>query len=291
MKYKRHFGDRYDGRLVRNADLIYRLIPFIMKTRVESQNLFEYEIDITNIEDYIRQKRSQGIKKIGLFHVIIAAVVRVMSQKPRINRFIAGQRIYARNEISISFAIKKSMTRDGAETTIKLAFKPTDTIYEVIERLNAAITENKQEENQNQTDKVAKFFLLFPRFLLRFAVWLLEAMDYHGFLPKFIHKASPFHTSVFITDLGSLGIQPVYHHIYNFGTNSIFIAFGAKQSIKVLDKNNSIQEKKTIKLRITTDERIVDGYYYATAFKLLNSLFQHPERLDVKPEKVFEDVD
>lgn len=291
MKYKRRFGDRYDGRLIRNADLIYRIVPFIMKTRVDSQNYFEYEIDITNIEGYLREKRSGENKKIGLFHIVTAAMVRCISQKPRLNRFIAGQRIYARNEISISFALKKNLTENGAETTVKLSFQPTDTIYDVIDRLNDAVSENKQVENENQTDKTARFLIFLPRFILRFFIWLLESLDYFGLMPKFLHRASPFHSSLFITDLGSLGIQPIYHHIYNFGTNSIFIAFGAKQSRKIIDKDNNIVEKKFVTLRVTTDERIVDGYYYASAFKLFNRLLQNPERLDVPPAEVFEDVD
>jgi hypothetical protein len=291
MKYKRRFGDRYDGRLIRNADLIYKIVPYIMKTRVESQNLFDYEIDITNIEGYLREKRNEGIKRIGIFHIIIAAMVRCISQKPKLNRFIAGQRVYARNEIAISFAIKKSLRENGAETTVKLIFKPTDTIYDVVERVNGAISENKQMESENETDKMAKLFSYFPRLVLSFFVWIFVTLDYYGTLPGVIHKASPFHSSVFITDLGSLGIQPVYHHTYNFGTNSIFLAFGAKQSKKIIDKDNNIVEKKVVNLRVTTDERTVDGYYYATAFKLFNRLLQHPERLDVPPEKIFEDVD
>lgn len=289
-KHKRRFGDRYDGRLIRSADPFFRLIPYIMKSRSDAQVFFDERIELDSINDYLKQKKDEGLRNIGFLHIAIAAIVRTLSQKPGANRFVAGQKIYARNEILVSLAIKKHMVEDSPETTVKMKFEPTDTIFDVVDKVNAVIEENKKDDTSNGTDKTAKIVSLCPGFLIKFIVWFFNALDYFGIMPKIINNVSPFHTSVFITDLGSLGIQPVYHHIYNFGTTSIFVAFGTKQKEKAIDIGNNIVEKRFINLRVVGDERIVDGFYYANTFKLYKNLMLHPEKLEVPPEKVVEDT-
>jgi hypothetical protein len=289
--YKKRFGDRYDGRLLRTIDPFFKLIPYIMNTRLDSQNLFEEKIDITNIEKFIKEQRIQGNKEISFLHILIAALVRTLAQKPGLNRFIAGQHIYARKDILVSLAVKKEMTEESPETTIKVKFEPTDTVYDVASKLNRLIAENKNIESNNDTDKMATLFMKCPRLILKFVVWLIKLLDYFGIMPKAIHKVSPFHTSVFVTDLGSLGIKSIYHHLYEFGTTSIFVSFGLKQREKVIDVNNQIVEKKYISVKIVSDERIVDGFYYARAFNLFNSLLKQPEKLLIPPENIVEDIE
>lgn len=291
MPYKKRLGDRYDGRRIRTLDPFYKIIPYIMKTRSDAQNLYADKLDIGNVEDYLKEKRSQGIKDIGFLHIVIAAMVRTMSQKPALNRFIAGQKVYSRNDILVSLAIKKQMSESGGETTIKLKFSPEDTIFDVAEKINKAVAENKKVETKNGADKTAKIIMSCPGFIVKFLVWLLKSLDYFGLMPKLINEVSPMHTSMFITDLGSLGIQPIYHHIYEFGTTSIFIAFGAKYTERVIDKNNVVVDKRYVDLKVVTDERTVDGFYYASAFKLFARLLQDPSKLETKPEKVVEDVE
>ena len=110
-------------------------------------------------------------------------------------------------------------------------------------------------------------------------------------MPKAIHEASPFHTSFFITDLGSLGIKPIYHHLYDFGTTSVFLAFGAKERHREIDREGNLIERKYIGMKVVNDERICDGHYYASAFKLLFQMFQNPSILETPPERVFQDQD
>jgi hypothetical protein len=290
-EYKKRWGDRYDGRKLRAIDPFYKIIPYIMPGRVDSQNCFEDKIPLDAIEIYLKRKRKAGIRNISFFHIVIAALVRILSQKPALNRFIAGQKIYARNEILISFVLKKEMREDCPETTVKLKFLPTDTLFDVVDKVNKALKENRGIQSQNDTDQIARFVMMCPGFLVKFIVWLLKKMDYFGVMPKFIYEVSPFHTSIFITDLGSLGIQPVYHHLYEFGTTSLFIAFGAKQRERVTDGEGNIKVKKCISLKIVSDERIVDGYYYASAFKYFRSLLNNPEKLEAPPKKVVEDIE
>ncbi|MDI6619160.1 MAG: 2-oxo acid dehydrogenase subunit E2 [Clostridiales bacterium] len=290
VKRKKRFGDRYDGRLIRSADPFFRIIPYVMKTRTDAMVFFDERLDLEPIETYLKMKRYKEKKKMSFLQVAMAALVRTISQKPAVNRFVAGQKIYARNEILISLAVKRELTEDSPETTIKFKFDPTDTIDDVAEKVNVAIEESKKDQTDD-TDATAKIIGACPGFIIRFIVWFMGFLDYHRKMPKTIYKASPFHTSIFITDLGSLGIEPVYHHIYNFGTTSIFIAFGTKHKEKVIDKDNNIVERKFINLRIVGDERIVDGFYFASAFKLFKKLMMHPEALEVPPEKVIKDME
>lgn len=288
---KRRFGDRYDGRRLRSLDPFLGMIPYIMRTRSDSQNSFEDKIDIGHTESFLRRKRKEDNANISMLHVLIAAIVRTIALKPGLNRFIAGQKIFARNEISVALVIKKDLSEKSEETVLKFAFAPTDTLTVIAEKINAQLEENKKVEVKNDADKTVRLFMLCPGMLIKFLVFLLRKLDYFGIMPRAIQEVSPFHTSFFVTDLGSLGIQPVYHHLYDFGTTSLFIAFGIKFKEKTFDAANNIIEKKYISIKIVTDERIVDGYYYASAFKLYRSLIQHPERLEIPPENLVPDVD
>ncbi|MGE5613117.1 MAG: 2-oxoglutarate dehydrogenase [Bacillota bacterium] len=290
-KHKRRFGDRYDGRRLRTLDPFYRIIPFVMRRRSDSQNFFEDRIEISHTEAFLRRKRKQSDIKLSMLHILIAAMVRTIALRPALNRFVAGYSIYARNEILVSLTIKKEKSFDSPETTIKFKFEPTDTLYDIAEKINREVAENKKTDTNNNTDKFARIFMLCPGFLVKFAVFVLRSLDYVGLMPRFINELSPFHTSIFITDLGSLGIDPVYHHLYDIGTTSIFVAFGMKYNEKAIDRNNNIIDKRYIRMKIVTDERIVDGYYYASAFKLFKQLVQHPEKLEEIPEGLEPDIE
>lgn len=291
QRRRRRRGDRYDGRRLRSLDPFYQITPYLMRNRADSQNFFVERIDIQHVEKWLRAQRDAGRADIGFLHVLATAVIRTISQRPQLNRFVAGQRIYARSEITVSLALKKKVDDQSAETTIKLAFGPRDTVFDVASRLNAAVVENKAPETKNETDTAARLFMLAPGFLVRFLVFLVRSLDFHGLMPKAIHKASPFHTSVFITDLGSLGIRPVYHHLYDLGTTSLFVAFGAKERHREVDREGRHVERKYISMKVTTDERICDGAYFAGAFKYMAWLMKNPAEMERPPASVAEDVD
>jgi len=262
-----------------------------MRTRVDAHDYFTERVDIGKAESWLRSLRDRGHPGIGYLHLWIAALVRTMSQKPRLNRFVAGQRIYARNEITISLAIKKRLHEDSPETTVKLRFDPRATVFDVAATLEAALGENKKEETKNDTDRTARLFMLVPGSALRFLMWVLRSLDYHGLLPKMLRDASPFHTSAFVTDLGSLGIKPIYHHLYDFGTTSLFIAFGSKERENVLASDGTVVERKFMTVKVVNDERICDGHYYASAFRYFLGLIRDPALLERPPLSVTEDAD
>lgn len=286
---KKKFGDRYDGRRVRHCDPFNIIIPFIMRERNDAQVLFDAEIDVSEVEKIIRERRKNG-DTISFLDYFVAILVRTLSQYPRLNRFIAGKRLFARDDIRVSLVVKKEMNVNTEETSIKFKFNPDDTVDDISKNIRSIVESNKGGSgDKNDTDKLVKALNRLPRFLFSFLLWFLRTTDYYGNMPKAIHELSPFHTSVFVTNFGSLGAEPIYHHIYNFGTTSIFIAFGNRRTQRVINKDGKIVERKVMKLRFVADERIADGYYLATSLKYFTSLFAHPEQVEVKPEKVVED--
>lgn len=287
---KRRLGDRKDGRKIRTLDPMNRLSPYIMKTRVGSSNFIMGSLEITEIEKYIQNKRNEGLKGFGLLHVFLAAYVRGVSQLPGINRFIAGQRAYARNNIEIALVIKKEMKLDATETCVKIECEPTDTIYDVFAKMNDIIEKNRAVEEKSEFDNIAKILDYIPGLFLRFVVSILNCLDYFGLLPRFLTKISPFHCSFFITSMGSLGIPPIFHHLYDFGTVPIFLSYGKKRKAYELDKKGNVVEKKYIDYTVTSDERICDGHYFSVAMKFLNECFKNPEILDTPPLTVAEDI-
>jgi len=288
---KRRLGDRYDVRRLRKLNAFYQITPYIMRNRSDALDYYEDLFDINSVEKWLRSLHERGFKDIGYLQLFMAATVRTISQFPRLNRFVAGQRIYARNQILITLAIKKELHENALETTIKIPFQATDTIFDVASKLNTAIIENKDRQTKNNTDNTARLFMIFPRWFIRLLLWMIRTLDYYNLMPKALFKASPFHTSAFITDLGSLGIKPIYHHIYDFGTTSLFIAFGTKQRVNELSDSGEIIKRKYIPVKIVNDERICDGHYYASAFKYLRQIFKNPQILETPPEKVVEDAD
>lgn len=289
-KYKRRFGDRKEGRLLRSLPAFAKFVPFIMPTRNDACNQYEESFEVSDVDRRLRKLRVDGYKGIGILHFIIAAYIRGVSMLPGMNRFVVGRRIYARDNIEVVMTVKRSLAIDATKTTIKVVFEPTDTIFDVYRKMSEKIDEIKTVEGNNNTEDVAEAMCKAPRFLLRFALTILRIMDYFGWLPQSLLDASPFHGSMIITDLGSLRIGPIYHHIYNFGTLPVFISFGAKRHAYELDRHGNMVDRKYVDCKFVMDERTVDGHYYAQFLQAFRYICQHPEIVETPPSKVVEDV-
>ena len=272
------FGRRKDGKELKHATPIFRIMPSIMKERDDSQVFFKEDITIKRIEEYINNKAKEGIK-ISTMDIVFAGIVRLIADRPKLNRFVVNGRAYARNDITLAMTIKKSMTDEGEETVIKVDFDGTENLFEVRDKLQSAIAENKNMENSNGTDKVAGALAKIPTSFLKGAVGLLRFLDKHGYLPKSLINISPFHASCVVTNVGSLGIDSIYHHIYNFGTTSMFFAIGKKKKSFIFN-DEELVKAKCINLAFVGDERICDGHYYAASFRGLSRFLHHPELLE-----------
>lgn len=275
------FGRRPDGRVDKKIDPIVRVTSMFMPQRCDAQVMTKQEVDYDILSSYIKEKRAQGIK-ISHMNIIVAAFVKTVCERPEFNRFIINKKIYQRNEITVSYAMLKDKIDDNYnETTVKLKFDENDNLYTVAEKMNNAIMENRAIEKENMTDKLAKFFLSCP-FLPTLALLFVKFLDRHGLLPKAIIDASPFHTSLFITNMASIRMGYVYHHIYNFGTTSIFLSMGQKENKIDIDKNNNIIKKHIMPIGAVIDERICSGADYARGIKLMMKYMSNPHLLEPK---------
>ncbi len=294
---KRRWGDRNDGFLVRNMDPMSKLIPYIMTTMPDSWVLFEDKIDITHTQEFIRDMRTSEIPGLTLYQVIFAAVVRTISQVPQINRFEMNRRIYARNHIKMAMVVKKGMSLAGDRTTLMPFFDPEDTLKDVVDKINGEMNKidrsvNSVEEDQNKTSFDMLQYVLsgIPNVVMKIVFWLLKKLDKIGLLPRKLTDLSPFHTTAFITNMGSFGMDAVYHHIYEFGTLSIFGAIGNKEIVYETQRDGSVKRKVYLNMKFVADERITDGYSYGVAFKNIKTHIMKPEKLLTPPAKVVEDV-
>ncbi len=289
---KRRFGDRPDGYKLRTIQPMCKVSPYIMPNRTGACVYFNDSFEVTEVENYIRKKRNQGLKGFGLMHVLLAAYVRVVSQRPTINRFISGQKIFTHDEdIAILLTIKREMRLDAEETIVKLHCTPWDTADDVYRKLSKLIDENRVESADSDFDDAAKALNYIPGLVLKNAMWLLKLLDYFGLLGKKLLEISPFHGSFFVTSMGSLGIPPVFHHLYDFGNIPVFFSFGAKRKATEYRADGAAVERKYIDYTIVCDERICDGFNLASAFKLMRLYLRNPHVLDDPPESVTYDVE
>ncbi len=292
-KRRRSFLDRPDGRYLRSLTTMAKLVPFIMPTRVDSSVYFQDSVEMDAINEFIRKKRKEGMPGFGAMHVLMSAYLRTTCQFPGINRFISGQRIYARDNVEINIGVKKTMKLNSPENMMKFIFERDVTVDDVYNELQKSINEYKLREDDGDDELFSTIDLMckIPRPLLRFAVNLIKFLDYHGILGKKLLRISPFHGSAFFTSMASLGIPPVFHHLYDIGNISLFIAFSGIRHEKILQPDNTSVTKRFLDFTIVCDERICDGHYFATAFKSMKNLLENPSLLEMKPEAVVEDVD
>lgn len=283
------FGKRPDGRVIRNLEPMQKIMPYIMKTRCDSMNMYEDTFNCRPMDQYIKAKSEEGIK-LSYMHIIIAAVVRLIALRPQLNRFVMNGRIYARPKIWVSFVVHPTLQDGSTGTTIKLCFEGTETILEVAEKVNAAIekeTTNRVEENG--TDKLMRTLMnRIPGPLIKFVINTLMWMDKHSILPKKVVELSPFHTSFFITNLKSLGINHIYHHTYNFGTTGLFFAMGKEKRVPVIVGNETVIQKH-MGYGLVSDERFCDGLYFALSLRQLRKFMNNPAVLETPLEKKVED--
>ncbi len=272
---------RRDGKKIKVESVEYAITPHIMPKRNDALNFIEVDIPAEPIQNYLNAKRKEGIK-LSHLAVIIAAYTRMLGQYPQVNRFVVNKNVYARNEFNVAMVVLKAGQMDNG-TMSKVNFDPEDTIFEVNEKITTYIDTNKNAEIENSTDKLAKTLLSIPG-LLRIGVNALVWMDKHGLLPRSIIDASPFHSSLTISNLASIRTNHIFHHIYNFGTTGVFITLGNSREVPKRKLDGEIEFEKCIPMGVVMDERICSGSYFAMAFRQFRKYLKNPELLEVKPD-------
>ena len=283
------FGYRVDGKKVRDIDPIQRIIPHIMRHRHDSMNLIAVDLPCEPFDEFIKKESAAGNGEYDYMHIIIAGLVRIVANYPRLNRFVMNGRIYKRSVINISFVVRKGMSPDAPDTTVKLAFSGRETIAEVREKINDVIIANSNLDADNGTDKIARLITFTPNVVIAMLIGLIKFLDRHGMLPKAIIDVSPFHTTAFITNMKSIKGPSIYHHVYDFGNTGMFFSMGKEAMIPVVSGKEIVPAKR-LPFKIVTDERFCDGFYFSSAMRVLRKYYTHPEVLKEPLEELPDDV-
>ncbi len=272
---------RADGKKVKDAQPMYRVAAYIMKERNDAQNMIVLDIPEEPLHRYINLRRRAN-KPISHLALILAAYVRTVAEFPALNRFVVNKRIYDRNELAVGMVVLKPGQTDG--TINKMYFDLTDNLDTVQDKILAYIDENRAAGDTNSTDKIINILLSIPG-LVSFAVGLFKLMDKWGLLPKKLIDASPFHTSMVISNLASIRTNHIFHHCYNFGTTSLLLTIGNMREV-AKRKGGEIRFERCIPLGLVMDERICNGSYFAQAFAALKKYLANPEILETVPDKI-----
>ena len=290
LSYSKRSGDRREGRLLRSLPAYVRIVPYFLRRRSDAVCCLGDSVEVTGIEQWLREKRGEGWSGLGFLHLLVCAYVRTVSMRPGINRFVSGRRLFARNDIQVILSVKRSLSVAATETSVKVSFSPSDTVFDVYRRLTEAVDEVKADVAVSEPERLSNLFMRVPRPFLRLFMAVLRVMDYFDWLPRTWLDASPFHGSACVVDLGSLGIPPADPHLPDFGTVSTAIAFGAKRKTAELDEDGQRREGRYVDYRIACDERVADSYYFASALKCLKYFLKNPALLELPPEKIEDDV-
>lgn len=279
-KEKRRFGDRRDGKLLRKLDSMHIIMPLIYPNRCDNEAFISERIDLTNINSYLEKRNSENpVFKFTIFHVIVAAILKVIVLRPKLNRFIANKNMYQRNDISASFIVKKQFGDDSEEGLAFIKANPESTVDSLHDELYRQIS-NARSGNKGSTDESMDFFSKLPRFILKAALAVVRWLDRHGWVPKAFIADDPYYASVILSNLGSIKLKSGYHHLTNWGTTSMFVVVGEKKIRPFYNEDGSYEMRDSIELGLTIDERLADGYYYSKSVRLLKYILEHPECLE-----------
>lgn len=270
---------RSDGKLLRDLNPFVKVIPYVMEKRSDAQNFLEQTFCADTIDNYIKEKKEQG-HSLTYMHFFIAAYVRLIAERPQLNRFVMNCQLYQRNKIFISMAIKRSLSDEGEETTVKFEFTGQENIFEIIKIIDDKIAQATTAKKNHDVDKLASSVMSMPGFIKKILVKSLKGMDYCNILPKSVIKASPFHTSLFFTYLKSIDNNYIFHHLYDFGTTGIFVALGKTVKLPIVE-NNEVVVKKCCQIGYVLDERICDGFYFSQSLKLFEKFLNNPHLLEL----------
>ena len=256
------FGRRADGRRVKKLDPIVQMTPYLMPMRCDAQVFLEHKADYEKLSRYIVQKSREG-QKVTFMQILVAAYVRAISRNPEVNRFIFNKQYYSRNNCSVSYTVLKDPQDTGSnETTVRILFDLTDTLFDVRDRMNAAVEASRATEDGDFVIRLASALLGVPG-LTTLVVTIVKLLDRYGIAPKVLLRELPFYSGMFITNNGSIGLHHPWHHIYNFGDVSLFIGMGTLVKEAFVENDGRVRMRRWLPLGITADERVCSGAHYA----------------------------
>lgn len=276
----RKFGDRKDGKLLRELDSLHFITPILYPDRCDNEAFISECIDLSRTAEFLAQKNAEApAYHYNLFQIVVAAALKTILLRPKMNRFIANSNVYQRNEVTASFVVKKQFADDGGEALAFLRAGESDTLEDVHNAIYAEITKGRSDAVDSSTESMDLFNKL-PRALAKLLVKEVCVLDRYGLVPQPLIASDPYYSSVVLSNLGSIGLHAGYHHLTNWGTNSVFCVIGERKPRPFYNEDGSIEMRDSIDLGLTIDERIADGYYYSKTVKLLKKLIEDPELLE-----------
>lgn len=276
----KHRGDRRDGVYLKKIDSMHTIMPLMYPNRCDNEAFISERIDLTNINAYLEKKNADNPEyHYNLFQIMVTALLKVITLRPKMNRFIANKSIYQRNEVSAAFTVKKIFSDEGGEALSFIHAKDSDTIDTIHDAIFRQVSLCRSEEKDPATaamDIIQKV----PRVLLKLVGAIARSLDRHGWMPKSISCGDPYYASAVLTNLGSIQLHSGYHHLTNWGTCSVFCAIGERKKRPFYDEKGNVEMRDSVDLGLTIDERIADGYYYSKTVRLLRKLLENPELLE-----------
>ncbi len=276
----RKWGDRRDAVRVRNLDGVHHYMAYLMPKRTDAEVYINETIDVTELLRYINEKNASGERKVTLFHCFIAAVARTVKMRPLLNRYISGKRFYDRNDISLGFTVKKQFTDHAEETLMIYKMKEDEVLTDITDGITSWLTKTRSGKKTKNPDDILNVVKHFPKFMMHIFMALMRFADSHGIMPRMVTDVDINYCSVLLSNLGSIKCDAVYHHLNNFGTNSVVITIGVIHKELIADEEGNFVPRDVVSIGVTLDERIADGFYFARSLKLVKHLFKNPELLD-----------
>jgi hypothetical protein len=281
---------RPDGTHLKNLHFFNQLLPYLMSTRTEATIFYEQEFDVTNTLKYIRRKRAESnIRNMSMFYLFLYASVRVIAQRPKMNRFVSGHRYYQRNRICFNFVAKREMSDEGEEVNVTMSFSPLLSLEEFCDKIHTHILSIKKGTGTSG-EKVNALITSFPRFIVKFIFAVYHFLDYHNGLPLAVMDSLPFYSTIFFTNVGSVGIDAPFHHNLEIGNCGIFCAIGKVRKENCLKPDGTVERRDKVKITFTFDDRITDGIYCARAVDMVRDLVENPEKLESPLELTEDDL-
>jgi hypothetical protein len=283
-KRKKRWGDRWDAYRLRGLDPVHVMMPYTFGSRIENEAVLGEVFDLTEVDKYLAAKNAQNPEfKYTWFHFITAALAKAVLLRPKMNYFIAGGHYYERKDIQVAFNVKRKFSDEAEEAMAKFVLdkegeSPMEQVHTYVRKF---VTKVRSDKAGVGVDDILKFISHLPRPLFRLMTWTLKRMEYYGIYPKSLAVDDPCYSSVYVTNLGSIKMNADYHHLFNWGTISFFVVIGEKKLRPCFKEDGSYDMRNTIKLGLTVDERIADGYYFAKTLRLVRKIFEHPELLDL----------
>ncbi len=267
---------RRDGTLVTDVGVLRRMLPTLMPSRNGSIVYYEQQLDLTKTLAWLETREPQ----ITLYQLVIAALVRVWAERPQLNRFTAGGKLYQRNEIAFSISVKKSLDENAPLTSIKAVFDPDDSIDDTCRRVDELIAIGKDREHETESEREMRFVTRLPVWLMRWLVRLQRFVDWLGLLPDFMTRNDPLYASAYVVNLGSVGLDAAYHHLYEYGNIPFFVVVGRVHKAPIVDDRGELVVRDVVQIRYSFDERITDGFYTSTALERFRHYVEDPTRLE-----------